>query len=75
MADSDDYFDDAEIYIAECTCGSNQFEITVGIALYADSDDVRWLYVGCRCPTCRLTGCYGDWKNEFPGYPKLLGNI
>jgi len=31
-------------------------------------DDVRWLYLGCRCVTCGLTACYGDWKNEYPGY-------
>ena len=74
MADSNDYFDDAEIYIAECTCGADVFEVTLGVALYADSEDVRWLYVGCRCPSCKLTGCYGDWKNEFIGYQKLLSN-
>ena len=75
MADSNDYFDEAEIYIAECTCGGDIFEITLGVALYADSEDVRWLYVGCRCPACNLAGCYGDWKNEFIGYQKLLSNV
>lgn len=34
------------------------------------SDDVRWLYLGCR--SCGLVGCYADWKNEFNGYEKLL---
>lgn len=75
MADSDDYFDEADIDIAECTCGAGLFEITLGVSLYADSEDVRWLYIGCRGPTCKLTGCYGDWKNEFIGYQTLLANV
>ena len=48
------------------------FEISAGVALYQDSQDVRWLYVGCRCVCCGLTACYGDWKNEYPGYETLL---
>lgn len=75
MADSDEYFNDADPYTCECTCDGDLFEITIGVALYADSEDVRWLYVGCRCPKCGLTGCYGDWKNEFIGYQKLLANV
>ena len=51
------------------------FEITVGVALYADSEDVRWLYIGCRCPECNLSGCYGDWKNEFIGFRDLLARV
>jgi hypothetical protein len=75
MGDSDEYADEAELYMSECTCGGDFFEITVGVSLYAESEDVRWLYVGCRCPACSLTGCYGDWKNEFNGYQQLLANV
>ncbi len=42
------------------------------MSLYEGSEDVRWLYVGCRCPACGLTAVYGDWKNEFNGYRDLL---
>ena len=59
----------------ECFCRDNVFEITVGVSLYDDSEDVRWLYVGCRCPKCGLTGVYGDWKNEFNGYRELLARV
>ena len=45
MGDSDDYADEAELNISECTCGGDLFEITVGVSFYADSEDVRWLYV------------------------------
>ena len=72
MGDSDEYLQVASLEDATCVCGKTEFEITVGVHLYHDSDDVRWLYIGCRCPACGLTGCYGDWKNEFIDYKKLL---
>jgi hypothetical protein len=72
---SDEYLEDAELQEAACVCGKGLFEITVGVSLYDDSDDVRWLYLGCRCPACGLTGCYGDWKNEFIDYRKLLARV
>lgn len=75
MADSEEYLADAELQECECPCGASLFEITIGVALYDGSEDVRWLYLGCRCPKCSLTACYGDWKNEFNGYRKLLSNV
>jgi hypothetical protein len=51
------------------------FEITVAVSLYADSEGVRWLYIGCRCPACGITAVYGDWKNEFDGYRELLAMV
>jgi len=78
MLDGEEYLEDAEFYQAVCTCESKPFELTVGVKLYADgdalSDDVNWLYIGCRCPSCNLVGCYADWKNEFSGYEKLCNN-
>ena len=76
MGDGADYLDDADdLEDVECLCGSPVFEITVGVSLYRESKDVRWLYVGCRCPACGLAGCYGDWKNEYEGYRTLLANV
>jgi hypothetical protein len=75
IGDSEDYIDDTDLYECRCFCGSVIFEITVGVALYEDSEDVNWIYVGCRCPKCKLAGCYGDWKNEYPGYQELLSRI
>ena len=75
IGDSDDYLEGAELEECACTCGSNVFEITVGVSLYDDSEDVRWLYLGCRCPKCGLTGVYGDWKNEFNDYRQLLAKV
>ncbi len=75
IGDSQDFLDEAKLEECECPCGSGIFEITAGMALYEDSEDVRWLYLGCRCPKCGMAGCYGDWKNEYPGYQELLSRI
>jgi hypothetical protein len=75
IGDSDDYLTDAELEECACPCGVEEFEITVGVSLYADSEDVRWLYLGCRCSKCGLTAVYGDWKNEFNGYQELLDRV
>jgi hypothetical protein len=75
IADSQGFLAGAELQECGCPCGSNLFEITAGVALYQDSEDVRWLYLGCRCPECGLTACYGDWKNEYFGFRELLSRI
>jgi hypothetical protein len=75
IGDSDEYLDDAELQECACPCGAEEFEITVGVSLYDDSEDVRWLYLACRCPNCGLAAVYGDWKNEFLGYHALLAKV
>ena len=75
IGESADYLDGAELQECECPCGASVFEITAGVSLYSDSDDVRWLYLGCRCSSCGLLGCYGDWKNEFEDFEKLLARV
>jgi len=75
MGDSDDYLENAELEACACPCENEEFEITVGVSLYADGEDVKWLYLGCRCPQCGLTAVYGDWKNEFIGYRGLLARV
>jgi hypothetical protein len=75
IGDSPEYLADAELEECECPCGGGSFEITAGVSLYEGSEDVRWLYLGCRCPACGLTACYGDWKNEFEDYCKLLDRV
>ena len=78
MLDGEKYLEDATFYQAECTCTEKEFELSIGIEMYKDneqlSDTVRWLYMGCRCLKCNLVGCYADWKNEFVGGDKFLNN-
>lgn len=75
IADSDEYLADAELQGHCCLCDEDHFEITVGVSLYPASQDVRWLYIGCRCPSCGLTGVYADWKNEYLDYRALLAKV
>lgn len=75
IGDSDEYLEEAELEACSCLCGEETFEITVGVSLYADSAAVRWLYVGCRCPACGLTGVYRDWKNEHEDHVALLARV
>ena len=75
IGDSAEYLEDATLEACECPCGAGLFEITIGVALHADSEDVRWFYVGCRCPQCSLTACYGDWKSDFGSWLNLLDNV
>lgn len=74
IGDSAEYLDDAELGECACDCGEERFEITVGVSLYEDSNDVRWVYIGCRCPACGLTSNYGDWASEYEDYEKYLKN-
>jgi hypothetical protein len=75
IGDSEEFMDEAELDECACPCGGEAFEISVGVSLYDDSEDVRWLYLGCRCPGCGLTAVYGDWKNEYIGYGGLLARV
>ena len=76
IGDSDDYIDEVEsVQGVECSCGGEEFEVMAGVALYPDSDDVRWFYLGLECTACGLSGVYGDWKNEFEGFQALLAKV
>lgn len=75
IGDSEEYLEEAELGECACPCEAEVFEIAIGVSLYDDTDDVRWLYVGCRCLDCGLTAVYGDWKNEFVGYRELLARV
>jgi hypothetical protein len=75
IGDSAEYLEEAELQECACPCGGEDFEVAVGLSLYEDSEDVRWLYLGCRCPRCGLTAVYGDWKNECNGYQELLARV
>ena len=75
IGDSDEYLEDADLEECACPCGNENFEISVGVSLYRGSEDVRWLYLGCRCAKCGLSAVYGDWKNEYDNYANLLSRI
>jgi hypothetical protein len=75
IGDSSEYIDEAKLEDCACPCGQEALEISAGVSLYDGSRDVRWLYLGCRCPQCGLTAVYGDWKNECEDYQTLLTKV
>ena len=75
IGDCEEYPEGAELEFCECVCDAVAFEITVGVALSPDSEDVCWVYLACRCPGCNLAGCYADWKSDLQGYHELLNNV
>jgi len=64
MGDSAEYADEAEFDNHECVCGAEEFQLLSGVALYSESNDVRWYYIGCLCTQCNLVGVFADWKCE-----------
>ena len=62
LCDSGEYWAEAEPERCECPCGSENMNITIGFSLYPENGEVKWLYIGCRCSTCGILGCYADWK-------------
>lgn len=75
MLDGQEYLAEADLIEYGCPCNGNGLNLSVGIALYEDSQDVRWVYVGGFCPKCGLIGVYGDWKNEFEDFRTLLAAV
>lgn len=72
MGDSDEFASDANFERHECVCDADEFELLSGVALYADSNDVRWYYIGCRCTHCNLVGVFADWKCEAGDADRFL---
>ncbi len=69
---------EADTECCGCPCtnrGESYFEIAVGASLYDDSEDVRWVYIGCRCVACGLTACYAAWNRVDLPYPKLFAHM
>ncbi len=64
MFDSAEYLADANLDEHVCMCDNAALSIHCGVALYEGTQDVQWLYIGCRCAECGMVGVYADWKCE-----------
>jgi hypothetical protein len=71
IADSAEYWDEADPGDAKCPCGEETFEIGVGFSL-REAGDVRWITVGGRCVACGILGAYVDWKIDYSPTDHLL---
>lgn len=71
IADSADYWPDAEPEECACPCGGEVFQAATGFALRADGE-VRWISVGLRCTQDGTMGVYADWKIDYGPTDHLL---
>ncbi|MFI7546561.1 hypothetical protein [Actinoplanes sp. NPDC049599] len=71
IADSAEYFADAELGECACPCGGEEFAAAVGFARHADGE-VQWVSLGLRCLTDGTLGVYTDWKIDYGPTAHLL---
>ena len=71
IADSAEYWEDADPEECECPCGGDAFAAAVGFAL-GDDGDVRWISIGLRCQADNTLGVYADWKVNYGPSGHLL---
>ncbi len=61
---------DADTEYCRCPCtpkGGSYFELAVGVSLYTGREDVDWVFLGCQCVACGLTGYLTEWHRvEYP---------
>lgn len=74
IADSADYWDDAEPMTCVCPCGGEEFSIAVGFSRTEDGN-VRWISVGMRCLRDGALGVYADWKIDYTPSAHLMDNV
>jgi hypothetical protein len=54
IADGEEFLDEADLGEAACPCGAEVFTVAAGVALYADSTDVKWFYLGLKSAPATL---------------------
>ena len=72
IADSAEYWSEAEPDRCACPCGAEEMNVCLGFAMRDDGNDVRWIYLGLRCTKCGVLGCYADWKVSYSPSLHLL---
>jgi hypothetical protein len=74
IADSGDFWAEADPEPVRCSCRKNIFEIGVGFA-FGGRDWVRWMSVGLRCTKCGILGSPFDWKADYDKSDPVIRNI
>lgn len=74
IADSAEFWEDADPGAAGCPCGSEEFEAAVAFSL-TDDGSVRWVSVGLRCHQDGVVGVYADWKIDYSPTDHLLSMV
>lgn len=58
---------EADHEFCDCPCrtqGPSFFELAVGVTVYSNGEDVDWVYLGCRCVKCGITGYLDSWHRS-----------
>ncbi len=72
MLDSEEYWDEATPDKWKCVeCKGDKTNVGVGYSYYEDGE-VKWVYIGCRCPKCGILGCFAGWKIGYEPSRHLL---
>jgi hypothetical protein len=71
IADSDEFWDDADPGEAGCPRGSTDFECGIGFSLI-DHGEISWITVGGQCAACGVLGVYADWNIDYEPSRLLL---
>jgi hypothetical protein len=72
ICDSEEYWWESNPAQWACVeCGSDKANVGVGFSLYEDGE-LRWLYVGVRCSSCGILGCFAGWKIAYAPSRRLL---
>jgi hypothetical protein len=75
ICDSEEYWPDSSPEEWTCIgCGSKSANVGVGFSLYEDGE-VRWLYVGERCVSCGILGCFAGWKVAYTPSKQLVDQV
>ena len=61
IADSENYWDEEQLYISVCVCEEEDFNVAVGFSLYEDSDGIRSLATAERCLACGKIASLTEW--------------
>jgi len=75
LCDSEEFAEEAEFERWRCGCNSEVTNIGVGFSLRKKEDEIRWLYVGCRCAKCGILGCAAGWKIDYAPSRQLLDRV
>src|SRR5258707_2022663 len=75
ICDSEEFWEESEPEEWKCVeCGSRSANVGVGFSLYEDGE-VRWLYVGERCSSCGVLGCFAGWKVAYAPSKQLIDQV
>lgn len=75
MLDSADAREEARPKKWRCAeCKSAECNLGVAFSMIGP-ETVRWVYLGCRCTSCGVLGCFADWKIMYGPSAALLDGV